>query len=112
MRLASYTIDADPCFGLVTADGVITLSKRLSCTNLREALAKNLVPRIGEIGASAKADHKLSDISFLPVIPDPELIACAGINYRSHATETGRIFPSSPACLSGAPIRSSVTRAR
>jgi 2-keto-4-pentenoate hydratase/2-oxohepta-3-ene-1,7-dioic acid hydratase in catechol pathway len=93
MRLASYTIEAEPCFGLVTADGVITLNKSLCCTSLREALGKNLLSTIGEIGARAKADHRLSDISFLPVIPDPELIACAGINYRSHATETGRDIP-------------------
>jgi 2-keto-4-pentenoate hydratase/2-oxohepta-3-ene-1,7-dioic acid hydratase in catechol pathway len=89
-------IDGQACFGLVTADGPITLNNRLSCTSLREAIAKKLLPRIAEVGASAKTDHKLSNISFLPVIPDPELIACAGINYRSHATETGRDIPKQP----------------
>ena len=35
-------------------------------------------------------------IKFLPVIPNPERIACAGINYRSHASETGREIPKQP----------------
>ena len=33
---------------------------------------------------------------FLPVIPNPEKILCAGINYRSHAAETGRELPKQP----------------
>src|SRR5207248_7656126 len=74
----------------------VTLNHRLACANLREALARDLLPIIREIGAIAKPDRKLSEISFLPVIPDPELIACAGINYRSHASETGRDIPKQP----------------
>ena len=64
--------------------------------SLREALARDLLPRIKESAANAKPDHKLSDIKFLPVIPDPERIAVRGINYRSHATETGREIPKQP----------------
>ena len=44
----------------------------------------------------AKPDRKLSEIKFLPVIPRPEKILCAGINYRSHAAETGRELPKQP----------------
>jgi len=44
----------------------------------------------------AKPDHKLADIKFLPVIPNPSKILCAGINYRSHAAETGRELPKQP----------------
>jgi 2-keto-4-pentenoate hydratase/2-oxohepta-3-ene-1,7-dioic acid hydratase in catechol pathway len=44
----------------------------------------------------ARPDHKLSDIRFLPVIPDPDKILCVGINYRSHAAEVGRDLPAKP----------------
>src|SRR4029453_9686443 len=37
-----------------------------------------------------------SDVELLPAIPDPEKILCAGINYRSHAAETGRELPKQP----------------
>ena len=96
MKLASYVVDGTQAFGVVTGDGVVTMSGRVGAASLREALARDLLPRIKELAANAKPDHTLSDIKFLPVIPDPERIACAGINYRSHATETGREIPKQP----------------
>ena len=36
------------------------------------------------------------EVQFLPAIPNPEKILCAGINYRSHAAETGRELPKQP----------------
>ena len=45
---------------------------------------------------NAKPDHKLGDIAFLPVIPKPEQILCAGVNYRAHAAEVGRELPKQP----------------
>ena len=44
----------------------------------------------------AQPDRKLADVRLLPVIPNPEKILCAGINYRSHAAETGRDLPKQP----------------
>jgi 2-keto-4-pentenoate hydratase/2-oxohepta-3-ene-1,7-dioic acid hydratase in catechol pathway len=64
--------------------------------DLKQALALGLLPQIADAAAAAKPDHKLADITFLPAIPNPELIACAGINYRSHASETGRDIPKQP----------------
>ena len=41
-------------------------------------------------------DHGLDGVKWLPVIPNPDKILCAGINYRSHAAETGRELPRQP----------------
>src|SRR5436190_10299084 len=101
MKLASYTIDGEPSFGVVSGDGVITMNTRLGgrASSLRGALAEGLLAAMREAAANAKPDHKLSDIQFLPVIPDPELITCAGVNYRAHAAETGRELPKQPSML-------------
>ena len=98
MKLASYWVDGHPAFGVVREDGVITIGERLGirAASLKQALAEDILPQIAAAAARAKPDHKLADITFLPVIPDPELIACAGINYRSHASETGRDIPKQP----------------
>ncbi len=98
MKLASYLADGVAAFGVVTDAGVITMNGRLGgrAASLKGALAAGLLTQIAEAAAKAKPDHKLADIKFLPVIPDPELIACAGINYRSHAGETGREVPKQP----------------
>ncbi len=52
--------------------------------------------RCARTAKEAKPDRKLSEVKFLPVIPHPEKILCAGINYRSHAAETGRELPKQP----------------
>lgn len=98
MKLASYIADGEPVFGVVRDDGIITMNNLFGAraVNLREALAADLLPQIREAAANARPDCKLSAIKFLPVIPNPEKIACAGINYRSHASETGREVPKQP----------------
>jgi 2-keto-4-pentenoate hydratase/2-oxohepta-3-ene-1,7-dioic acid hydratase in catechol pathway len=96
MKLASYVVNGQETFGIVSDDGVITLKEKLGVATLKDALARGLLSDIAKIAQSAKADHKLSDIKFMPVIPNPDLITCAGVNYRSHATETGRDIPKQP----------------
>jgi 2-keto-4-pentenoate hydratase/2-oxohepta-3-ene-1,7-dioic acid hydratase in catechol pathway len=98
MKLASYVADGKQCFGAVVGDGVVTLNQRLGgrCASLREALAADALADIRKATEGAKVDHKLADIKWLPAIPDPEKILCAGINYRSHAAETGRELPKQP----------------
>ena len=96
MRLASYVIDGRPAFGVVIGDGVVTLSGRTKYQTLREVLNAGALNEIKQAAHGKSADHKLSELRFLPAIPDPEKILCAGINYRSHAAETGRDLPKAP----------------
>jgi 2-keto-4-pentenoate hydratase/2-oxohepta-3-ene-1,7-dioic acid hydratase in catechol pathway len=98
MKLASYMADGKACFGVVTGEGVVTLNQRLGnrYASLRDALAAGALAEINKGLDGAKADHRLSDIKWLPAITNPEKILCAGINYRSHAAETGREVPKQP----------------
>jgi 2-keto-4-pentenoate hydratase/2-oxohepta-3-ene-1,7-dioic acid hydratase in catechol pathway len=98
MKLASYKADGKPSYGVVSGDGVITMNERFGghAASLREALAGGLLPRIKEEAAHGRADRKLSEIKFLPAIPNPEKILCVGINYKSHAAEHGAEAPKLP----------------
>ena len=98
MKLASFSVGGRASFGVVAADGVIDMGRRLpeQPGDLKDALSRGLLPQIAQAAAQGKPDHKLADITFLPAVPNPELIACAGINYRSHASETGRDIPKQP----------------
>ncbi len=97
MKLASYVADGKHCFGVVVGDGVVTLNGRLGYATLRDALgAADGLAKMQAAAQGARPDQKLADIRFLPVIPNPEKILCAGINYRSHAAETGRELPKQP----------------
>jgi 2-keto-4-pentenoate hydratase/2-oxohepta-3-ene-1,7-dioic acid hydratase in catechol pathway len=98
MKLASYVAGDIEDFGVVVGDGIVGMSNRLGgrypC--LRDALLPEALDLVRKAAAGAKPDHKLSDIRFLPAIPNPGKIVCAGINYRAHAAETGRELPQQP----------------
>ena len=96
MKLASYIAGGKACFGVVTGDGVLTLNQRLGAASLRDALAAGALADMRKAAEAAKPDHRLGDIKWLPAIPNPEKILCAGINYRSHAAETRREVPKQP----------------
>ena len=96
MKLASYVAEGKRCFGVVAGDGVVTLNERLGGRygGLREALAAGALAEIA-MRQRRQPDHALGEIEFLPAIPIPEKILCAGI-YCSHAAETGRELPKQP----------------
>ena len=97
MKLLSFAADGKEWFGAARDDGVITLNDKIGQPNLRAALAAGAMEAMrGIVRDRAAPDRKLSEIRFLPVIPRPEKILCAGINYRSHATEMGRDLPKQP----------------
>jgi len=96
MKLLSFAADGKDCFGAVSSDGIVTLNDKVGQPNLRAALAAGAMDAMRRAAKDAKPDRRLADIKFLPVIPRPEKILCAGINYRSHAAETGRELPKQP----------------
>jgi 2-keto-4-pentenoate hydratase/2-oxohepta-3-ene-1,7-dioic acid hydratase in catechol pathway len=98
MKLASYMADGRPSFGVVAGDGVIDVPPLMNgkISSLREALAANALDDIRRLTAGRAPDRTLSGLQFLPVVPDPQRIVCVGINYRSHAAETGRDVSPAP----------------
>ncbi|HSZ65572.1 MAG TPA: fumarylacetoacetate hydrolase family protein [Xanthobacteraceae bacterium] len=96
MKLLSFTAGGKEFFGAAAGDGVITLNDKIGQPSLRAALAAGAVAAMHDTVKNATPDRKLSEIRFLPVIPNPQKILCAGINYRSHAAETGRELPRQP----------------
>src|SRR5258707_9276840 len=98
MKLASYVADGKASFGVVAGDGAIDVPPRNGgkISSLREALAANALDDIRRLTAGCTPDRALSGLAFLPVVPDPQRIVCVGINYRSHAEETGRDISPAP----------------
>jgi 2-keto-4-pentenoate hydratase/2-oxohepta-3-ene-1,7-dioic acid hydratase in catechol pathway len=96
MKLLSFAADGKEWFGAARDDGVITLNDKVGQPSLRAALAAGAMDAMRGAAKDAMPDRKLSAIRFLPVIPRPEKILCAGINYRSHAAEMARELPKQP----------------
>lgn len=90
MKLASYRTAGASSFGIVTEDGIIDLRKRLPAVpDLKALLA--LGPPVATAARFARHAPDLSpdQVEFLPVVPNPDKIACIGVNYRDHAEELG-----------------------
>ena len=96
MKLLSFAADGKEWFGALRDDGVVTLNNKVAQPNLRAALAAGALDAIRDVMRNAAPDRRLEDIKFLPVIPQPGKILCAGINYRSHAAEMARELPKQP----------------
>jgi 2-keto-4-pentenoate hydratase/2-oxohepta-3-ene-1,7-dioic acid hydratase in catechol pathway len=50
----------------------------------------------GRSDASSRAGRPLADVTLLAPVPRPGKIACAGVNYRAHASEQKRDAPDHP----------------
>ncbi len=98
MKLMSFEHAGKASFGAVIGDGVIDLQRLLEG---RFADLKSLLEGDGIAVAAAAIegrtpDLKLTDVRFLPVIPNPDKIWCAGLNYGEHVRETGREISEKP----------------
>ena len=111
MKIASYTLHGTPGFGAVTEGGIIPLSGHAS---LRTALEAGALDDLRHQAASKPASVALAEVTLQPVIPNPDKILGVGVNYRSHAAETGRDVSPRPSIFlrltdtlvaPGAPIR-------
>ena len=92
MKIASYSVDGDASFGVVTGDRIVDLRSRLSerYETLRDVIAADALDEARRAADGQPGDHALADIVFLPVIPHPEKILCVALNYDDHIAETGR----------------------
>lgn len=97
MRITSFEVNGNTSFGVVDGEGVIDAGKLAgNVSTLREAIAADALGDIAKSAAGKSPDHSLKDVTFLPVIPDPDKIICIGLNYRTHVLEGGRDIPEHP----------------
>lgn len=91
MKFLSFAVANQPSYGYLVEQGIVDLGRRLGerAPNLRALLCQP-DPRGLALEAGAVADHRLDEVSLLPVIPNPEQIFCVGLNYADHVAETNR----------------------
>jgi 2-keto-4-pentenoate hydratase/2-oxohepta-3-ene-1,7-dioic acid hydratase in catechol pathway len=97
MRFASFEIDNATSWGLVEDDAIADLGALLRerFPDLKSAIAAGALSDAAASAAKVRR-HTLSDITWLPVIPNPDKILCIGLNYEMHRKETGRAEVENP----------------
>jgi len=98
MKLLSFKTAQGASYGAVTSKGIVDLKRFIGnqYPDLKALIAG------GGFAEAAKhlggaADYQQSDITFLPVITNPDKIVCVGLNYQDHVVETGRDNTEQPA---------------
>ena len=88
MKLLSFLAQGRETWGAVVGDGVVDLGKAMQqYATLADYIAAGAYLQAAEHVKGRAADAKLSDITYLPVIPRPEKIICAVRNYMDHHQE-------------------------
>ncbi len=96
MKLASFTIDGEPGYGLVDGDAVHAASPRFRSRfpDLRSVIAAGATTELADdVGAGAATADR---VRYRPPLPDARRILCIGVNYRPHIREMGREVPDYP----------------
>jgi len=98
MKLMSFEHAGKASFGAVVGDGVIDLQCLLEgrFADLKSLLEDDGIALAAAAIEGRTPDLKLTDVRFLPVIPNPDKIWCAGLNYGEHVRETGREISEKP----------------
>ena len=89
MRVASYLVDGNPAWGMVTADGKGLVDATGLFPSLKAALAADGLAEVARALAGQPASRSVADAVFLPVLPDPDKVLCVGLNYDDHRQEGG-----------------------
>jgi 2-keto-4-pentenoate hydratase/2-oxohepta-3-ene-1,7-dioic acid hydratase in catechol pathway len=98
MKLASFRTAQGASYGAVTGKGIVDLRRYLGnqYPDLKALIADDGFSKVTQYLSEA-ADYQASDITWLPVIPNPNKIICVGLNYQDHVVETGRDNTEQPA---------------
>jgi 2-keto-4-pentenoate hydratase/2-oxohepta-3-ene-1,7-dioic acid hydratase in catechol pathway len=98
MKLASFSTAQGASYGVVGAKGIVDLRRYLGnqFPDLKALIAGNGLAQVAQY-VSATPDYQASDVTWLPVIPNPDKIVCVGLNYQDHVVETGRDNTEQPA---------------
>ncbi len=91
MKFASFKINGATSWGLIDGAEAVDLGALTPdrFPDLKSVIAAGTLAEVAALAAKATR-HPLANITWLPVIPNPDKILCIGLNYETHRRETGR----------------------
>jgi 2-keto-4-pentenoate hydratase/2-oxohepta-3-ene-1,7-dioic acid hydratase in catechol pathway len=91
MKLATFKMGGAPTWGVVDGETIKDVGAVLGSRypTVKSVIAADAIAEVATAATKARS-YPLADITWLPVIPDPDKILCIGLNYETHRKETGR----------------------
>ena len=98
MKLATFKTAQGASYGAVVGKGIVDLRRYLGnqYPDLKSLIAADALDQAKK-HVSETPDYQASDVTWLPVIPNPDKIICVGLNYQDHVVETKRDNTEQPA---------------
>lgn len=100
MKLISFLNHGTATYGAVHDNGqdVLDLTPLLGseAPDLKTLIAKGLLGKAADLARTHAPTHQFSQLTLLPVIPNPGQIFCIGLNYGEHVRETGKEVTETP----------------
>ncbi len=96
MKLVSFKRGDASGYGIIVADGIIDIGKRLPYPTLFLTLAANALDETKAAVAGAKADYALSEVTLVKPLPEAVNYFCVGRNYKGHVAEVAGKLPDFP----------------
>ncbi|MGM4924240.1 fumarylacetoacetate hydrolase family protein [Tardiphaga sp. 804_B3_N1_9] len=97
MKLASFQIGISKTWGVIEGDEALDIGAVLGARypDLKSVIAADALSVVRDAAGNAKR-VPTAEITWLPVIPNPDKILCIGLNYEMHRKETGRAEVDNP----------------
>ena len=91
MKFASFKVNGATSWGLIDGNDVVDLGAtvRDRFPDLKSAIAAGALAEAAKRWGQGRA-ISARQLTWLPVIPNPDKILCIGLNYENHRKETGR----------------------
>ncbi len=110
LRFAHFRLGSRNCFGAAIGSSLLPFSSLPESSPYRDSTLDDFL-RKGQSAADALGGQFTQkpysgmlvdegEAEFLPCVPSPSKILCVGLNYRTHATETGMPIPEVPVIFS------------
>jgi len=94
MKIISFRDSNGESFGVVDDNGgVVDVGRKEPYPTLRAALTADGLDEVAALAAGAAPDTTMDAVTLLPVVPNPDKIVCAGLNYKDHVEEFTREMP-------------------
>src|SRR5207248_11727648 len=99
VKLAKLERSGGAAWVAITDEGAIDLTAELNGGSNNDHLSRDGLARLADFAAAHSPDIGAAQVSYAPLLPDPEKIICVGVNYHNR-NEEYRDVSEAPKCPS------------
>jgi 2-keto-4-pentenoate hydratase/2-oxohepta-3-ene-1,7-dioic acid hydratase in catechol pathway len=100
MKLVQFQVNGATSAGVIRDGGIVDVVRRAPhLKGLTALLEPKAQAEVAALIGNAPDDYRLDQVRLLPPFEAKSRVFCIGVNYKSHAAETGRELPPRPSAF-------------